>query len=315
MKPTGPFIILVFFFSTARLLLADAIIFPDGEKTQCYHRAWEEDGLVKCDIYGTTVSYDKKKVLRIEKSGNATVKTDQPAPHMQAPHTPAAAIDYRKMAASLKGIPFYDPRRPYKYWTGRNHRHRKLGAAIAALAAKFNQSPQWITAHMGDVNDLGVIVRNLGSGLDKESRPHATLAQQSSRAVAPRQKATPVSSDKPTGASRGGKNDIPPAAEPAAPDEKTAVQPGNHPGIVPERYRGIAFYNPRREHKFQSGQSGKHNTLEEAVRAIALKVGRQPDWVQANMGDSNDLEAIYRNLMMAMGKGTGAREPGIQRAE
>ena len=47
---------------------ADIIFFKDGMKTVCQHRAWEEEGEVKCEYEGTILIYQKKDVDRIEKT-------------------------------------------------------------------------------------------------------------------------------------------------------------------------------------------------------------------------------------------------------
>jgi hypothetical protein len=72
---------------------------------------------------------------------------------------PAEGISYRQM----DGILFYNPRRPYKYWTGPNARHHTLKEALAALAKQFDRDPQWVAEHLGKTNNLGDIYRNLGS--------------------------------------------------------------------------------------------------------------------------------------------------------
>ena len=39
---------------------ADIIFFKDGMKTVCQHRAWEEEGEVRCEYDGAILSYQKK---------------------------------------------------------------------------------------------------------------------------------------------------------------------------------------------------------------------------------------------------------------
>jgi len=74
------------------------------------------------------------------------------------------------MAALKKnGLPhtgkltFYDPRRPHKYWTSTKFKHKSYKAAIQALAKRYERSPEWIQAHMGDTNDLLQIHQNLAN--------------------------------------------------------------------------------------------------------------------------------------------------------
>ena len=59
---------------------------------------------------------------------------------------------------------------------------------------------------------------------------------------------------------------------------------------------GIAFYDPRRQFKYWTGPTSKHKTYREAVEALANKYQKSPDWIQVNMGDTNDLEEIHQNL-------------------
>ncbi len=73
---------------------------------------------------------------------------------------------------------FYNPRRDYKYWSGPNTRHHTLSEAIAALATKFDRTPEWVKQHLGETNDLAQIYRNLSHKQVKIENPGAadTLA-------------------------------------------------------------------------------------------------------------------------------------------
>ena len=82
--------------------------------------------------------------------------TPQPDQNAVAPE--AGAEQY----SQLDGVQFYDPRRTYKYWSSPATKHRTLKEVIAALAQKFNRSPEWVAQNLGDTNDLGEIYRNLG---------------------------------------------------------------------------------------------------------------------------------------------------------
>jgi hypothetical protein len=63
-----------------------------------------------------------------------------------------------------------------------------------------------------------------------------------------------------------------------------------------EKSDGLLFYNPRRKHKYWVSSTSWHNTLEAAIAALAEKYGRNPEWVKANMGNTNDLYKIHKNL-------------------
>lgn len=59
---------------------------------------------------------------------------------------------------------------------------------------------------------------------------------------------------------------------------------------------GFVFYNPRRHYKYLTDKDSKHRSYAEALQALAEKYDRSPEWIQAHMGATNDLEQIHRNL-------------------
>jgi len=63
-----------------------------------------------------------------------------------------------------------------------------------------------------------------------------------------------------------------------------------------EESDGLLFYNPRRKHKYWVSSTSLHNTLEAAIAALSAKYARNPEWVKANMGDTNSLYKIHKNL-------------------
>ena len=141
---------------------ADIIYFNDGLKTICQERAWEEDDQVKCEYGGWVLSYNKADVLRILK----TTPPKPAAPPEQKPQVlkknePEQRITKKITPPKADGLTFYDPRRPYKYWTDKNTKHKSYKEAIQALANKYDRTPEWIQANMGDTNDLDQIHRNL----------------------------------------------------------------------------------------------------------------------------------------------------------
>jgi predicted transcriptional regulator len=60
--------------------------------------------------------------------------------------------------------------------------------------------------------------------------------------------------------------------------------------------KAILFYNPRRAYKYWTSESGRYQTLEEAVDALAQEYDRSPQWVETYMGETNDVQEIRRNL-------------------
>jgi hypothetical protein len=58
---------------------------------------------------------------------------------------------------------FYNPRRPYPYWTDKKSKHKSFKEAIRALAKTYDRSPEWVKQNMGASNDLNEIHGNLKS--------------------------------------------------------------------------------------------------------------------------------------------------------
>ena len=174
-------------FLLPQLGKADIIFFKDGMKTVCQEKAWEEGMEVKCEYEGTVLSYLKKDVLRIQHV--RTKEKEKPAAPAKTPVKPkpaatvtTPAADFKAPASSLtppdkgdqkvapirptsvsntRGLEFYNPRRPQKYWTSAVSKHQTFKEAIAALAKQYDRSPDWIEQQMGETNDLEEIHRNL----------------------------------------------------------------------------------------------------------------------------------------------------------
>ena len=221
---------------------ADVIFFKDGMKTVCQEKAWEEDGQIKCEYAGWVLTYPKNEVLRIVKTNPSKNAASSEKNH-GTPKTIRKDKTKKNSSSEADGIVFYNPRRPYKYWTGSNSKHKSYQEAIQSLATKYGRSPEWIQAHMGDTNDLEQIHENLANAAVKQETA---------------------------------------VAQPSAPKSS-----------------GIVFYNPRRPFPYWTGKASKHKTYKEAIQALAAKYGRSPQWIQENMGESNDLNEIHQNLTNA----------------
>ena len=61
--------------------------------------------------------------------------------------------------------------------------------------------------------------------------------------------------------------------------------------------RNISFYDPHRPKRYWSSQNSRHTNLKDAVDALAALYGRSSEWVEANMGDENDLGSIHLRLL------------------
>ena len=100
-----------------------------------------------------------------------------PAAAAPAPAPPAqTAAPVSDVFSDYEGMLFYNPRREYKYWSGPNTKHRTLNDAVAALAEKFDRSPEWVQQNLGETNDLAQIYRNLSGMQVQKDRPPAAQA-------------------------------------------------------------------------------------------------------------------------------------------
>jgi len=65
------------------------------------------------------------------------------------------------LAVKASELLFYNPRRPFPYWTAKDSKHKNYKDAIMALAKQYQRSPDWVKANMGVTNDLIQIHQNL----------------------------------------------------------------------------------------------------------------------------------------------------------
>ena len=142
----------ILFVFTAK---ADIIYFKDGLKTICQERAWEENDQVNCEYGGWIINYQKSDVLRILQTTPPRPTADPEKKPLAPKKTkPAQGVTPNMPPSDIKGLVFYDPRRPYKYWTDKNTKHQSYPEAIQALAKRFERSPEWVQQNMGKTNDL-----------------------------------------------------------------------------------------------------------------------------------------------------------------
>jgi len=73
----------------------------------------------------------------------------------------------------------------------------------------------------------------------------------------------------------------PPAAAPSS-----ALRPSS----------GVLFYDPRRPKKYWSSPTTHHDSYRDAIAALAAEFDRPEQWIEENMGDTNDLEEVRDNL-------------------
>lgn len=152
----------------------DIIYFKDGMRTVCRHRAWEDANEVKCEYDGVILTYRKEDVEHIQKI-MPTAPAEEPTRDTggQVESTMPTGALQTGTAAESASTPFYDPRRPFKYWSKRTSKHRTYREAIDALAAEFNQSAEFIETQIGSSNDLDEIRARLSGA--QPSAPRAAV--------------------------------------------------------------------------------------------------------------------------------------------
>lgn len=89
----------------------------------------------------------------------------------------------------------------------------------------------------------------------------------------------------------------PPAPLPATSKPPAGLQNAPSPPSG-RRDSGILFYDPRRPKKFWSSETRHHDSFREAVAALATELDRSPEWVEAHMGETNDLLELRTNLAL-----------------
>ena len=80
------------------------------------------------------------------------------------------------------------------------------------------------------------------------------------------------------------------------PSQKKIIAPGPAEPTGGSKTGGLEFYNPRRPQKYWTSASAKHQTFEQAIAALAKQYDRSPEWITRQMGETNDLDEIHRNL-------------------
>lgn len=241
-------------------------------------------------------------------------------------------VDKRAVTAN-RGLSFYDPRRGKRYWASRNSKHDTLDGALQALARQYGRTPQWVASHMGEENNLSKIHANLIQSREMEISTKGT--QQNNQASAQRlfyddgrqypyhlgpgrdfktRKAALEAlaeqyhqSEEWINRRIGDQTDL--DAVHRILKQATASKPKKAPNPISSAaaqdshaasYNGLEFYNPRREQKYWTGKMARHNTLQEAIKALAEQYGVSTEWVESNMGNTNDLGTIHRNIRKSL---------------
>ena len=228
-----------------------------------------------------------------------------------------------------QGLSFYNPRRKKRYWASHDLTFDTLNDALKALAKIHHQSPQWVADNMGEENNLATIHANLiqrrkaelaaagvkrepakpsqllfyvkgreypyhvGSGKDFKTQAEAidALASQYHQSAdwVRQQIGSQNELEK---IHRALSQTAVPKADSTDKSINQAVS-GQSSQLLPD---GLLFYNPRREQKYWTSQMARHATLQEAMHALAKQYGVTAEWIEAHIGNTNDLSTIHRNI-------------------
>lgn len=330
---------------------ADRIILKDGT-IEHSDRVWESERYVHFILQGTRsveIRYAKEIVARIEGPDGFPVRKIKPAGKPEKPAAPPPSpsrmktlssrndgeklhvadlkdhdID-RSVIQSNRGIKFFDPRRPQKYWASRNSKHDSVSAAIDALSKIYHQPPVWIEMHMGEENDLGLIHANLIAAFDKARERLMRGNHEDALGVSD---SLPVVDGAPDTMKEAG-DDSEAGLEPALSNEASKKEDRDQPSTVeistetekrapgavvnstvrvpvsagspdhPDFFKipqGVSFYDPRRPEKYWVDETHHFNSLDDALRQLSALYGVSQEWIGDHLGNSNDLREIHRSI-------------------
>jgi hypothetical protein len=86
--------------------------------------------------------------------------------------------------------------------------------------------------------------------------------------------------------------------------------PASEPALsaAPDRPSGSAFYDPRRPKKYWSSETRHHDTLSEAIAALAEEFNRPAAWVAEHLGDSNQLSDVRASMAAGLAQPVSGAE-------
>jgi hypothetical protein len=293
--------------STALNAFADKVVLKNGTVEEST-RVWETDRYVHFILKGTRsveIRYAKEIVDHIEDVDGAirSVSSKKPDMSPQLPPdspTPLPAIVAEKTDASDQGKPirlerdfiernrklaFYDPRRPQRYWADRQSQHHSYAAAMAALAAQYDHSVDWIEKNMGQENDLGTIHASLIAAVEAEAAQNSSTPLKAEATPAPAENQNTHEAQVPY-----------PAPNPAHAMIREGAQ-SPVPAIPP----GIPFYDPRRPQKYWVSPKDHCASLQEAIQFLAKIYDVPVAYIESNLGESNDLSQIHASIQKSLG--------------
>ncbi len=294
----------------AGLSFADRIVLRDGTVEES-ERVWISDKFIHFILKGTRsveIRYAIDIVERVERSeapSPADIKNTETVPdnkkqnvlqekfsQERSSHTAetnsaariklAAAL--RKIETESKGIRFYDPRRAKRYRVNKTGAYNDLHSALKELAATYGRTPDWVADHMGEENDVSTIHRNLAT---------QRIAEMMSEEEAP-PKRLPSSQNKADEAPVGHKTSK--AGQPVS------IKPSSSTRGYPKLNidKGTKFYDPRRIKKYWTENMARHDTLHDALAALARQYDVTPQWIEDHMGESNLLTDIHQSIRSSL---------------
>jgi hypothetical protein len=239
-----------------RPALADIIYFKDGMRTVCDGKAWEEKDEVRCEHEGGILVYPRADLKSIEKT--LPLETLPEAP-LDAP--PVAAVPVPP--AKSDGIP--PPAPP----------HRVVPAPLSMprpesglLFYDPRRPKKYWSSETRHHNTFREAVSALATEYDRPVEWVEQHLTDSNDLVEIRLSLEEKLS---------GNDDL------AAPPEDTSQI-------------SMDFYNPRRPQPYWTSDAARHTTYASAIQALAREFSETPEWVEAHMGESNDLHQIRRSL-------------------
>lgn len=243
---------------------ADILHLKDGTTIKV-SKVWEEDGFVRFylpDYDGITITYSKDIVDRIEKSGGkpaATVTTPKPSPMTDPGGESKQKKDIK--TATQSNIPSAGTvHADYRQLNGvLFYNPRRTYKYWSGLDGKHHTLDEALEAIAQKFEQTPEWVANHMGDTNDLGQIHMNLS---------RTPLDPVSKDSGT-------------LEPA------------------EQVEIILFYDPRRTYKYWVSEESRFQTLNEAVDVLAGLYDRPPEWIKANLGETNIVDEIHENLARA----------------
>lgn len=245
---------------------ADIIYFKDGMKTICQVAAWEEDGEIKCEYAGWVISYQKSDILRVVKTIR-TQKTTQ-----SEKNAPAKKSTPVKKSAHVKTTAQPEKNRSAAQTTAKSSASQKNNTAPTQTTGPVFYDPRRPYKYWADQNSKHKSYKEAIQALAKKYNRAPEWVQ-----------AHMGDSNELTQIHR---NLAKPQSRQTVPK---AIPKANH---TPE----VVFYNPRRPYPYWTGKKLKHKSFKEAIQSFAKEYDRSPEWIKQNMGVTNDLNQIHKNL-------------------